>query len=266
MLGTQEAVFRFGDVEVREREFRLIKAGEVIPVEPKAFRVLLFLLHNPQKLIAKEELLNAVWGDTAVSENSLTRSIALLRRLLGEDTHQPHFIETVSTVGYRLICPVEIEESADASSRIQGTAASHQAAEVVPITGDAATEGAQQPGTSAPVTVTTTVRVHPRRRRWPWVLAAGMVAAIGITAAAGWEWSSTPAVLVVTSVEPLTHNGLWKQLLVTDGSRVYFGECVKQHVALAQVSAGGGETSTIPTPFASASLHDMRRTGRACWF
>ena len=89
MLGTQEAVFRFADVEVREREFRLIKAGEVIPVEPKAFRVLLFLLHNPQKLITKEELLTAVWGDTAVSENSLTRSVALLRRLLGDDTPHP---------------------------------------------------------------------------------------------------------------------------------------------------------------------------------
>ena len=60
-------VFRFGDVEVREREFILVKSGEVLPIEPKAFRVLLFLLHNPQKLITKEELLNAVWGETAVS-------------------------------------------------------------------------------------------------------------------------------------------------------------------------------------------------------
>ena len=41
-------VFKFGDVEVREREFRLVKAGEVLPVEPKTFRVLLFLLRNPQ--------------------------------------------------------------------------------------------------------------------------------------------------------------------------------------------------------------------------
>jgi len=55
-------VFRFEDVEVREREFTLTKAGEVVPVEPKAFRVLLFLLHNPQTLITKEELLDAVWG------------------------------------------------------------------------------------------------------------------------------------------------------------------------------------------------------------
>ena len=85
-------------------------AGEVLPVEPKAFRVLLFLLRNPQKLITKEELLNAVWGDAAVTENSLARSIALLRRLLGDDTHNPRYIETVPTVGYRFLCLVDVSE------------------------------------------------------------------------------------------------------------------------------------------------------------
>jgi len=94
-------IFRFADVEVREREFSLVKAGEVLPVEPKAFRVLLILLRNPQKLLPKDELLTAVWGDTAVSENSLARSIALLRRLLGDEARDPRFIETVATVGYR---------------------------------------------------------------------------------------------------------------------------------------------------------------------
>ena len=107
MLATKTSVFRFADVEVREREFSIIKTGEVVSVEPKAFRVLLFLLHNPQTLITKEELLDAVWGDTAVSENSLTRAIALVRRVLDDDPHQPRFIETVSTAGYRFICPVE---------------------------------------------------------------------------------------------------------------------------------------------------------------
>jgi DNA-binding winged helix-turn-helix (wHTH) protein len=60
MMGSKSFVFRFADVEVREREFCLVKAGEVLPVEPKAFRVLLFLLNNPQKLIKKDELLDAV--------------------------------------------------------------------------------------------------------------------------------------------------------------------------------------------------------------
>jgi DNA-binding winged helix-turn-helix (wHTH) protein len=103
-------VFNFADVEVREREFSVIKAGEVLPVEPKAFRVLLFLLRNPHKLITKDQLLDAVWNDISVSENSLTRSIALLRRVLGDDTHEPRYIATVPTVGYRFLCDVQVTD------------------------------------------------------------------------------------------------------------------------------------------------------------
>ena len=113
-------VFRFGDVEVREREFSLTKAGEALPVEPKVFRVLLILLRNPQKLIPKDELLTAVWGDTAVSENSLARSIALLCRLLGDEARTPRFIETVATVGYRFVCKVEASE--DPAGNLEETA------------------------------------------------------------------------------------------------------------------------------------------------
>ena len=43
-MATKSFVFRFADIEVHEREFRLIRAGETLAVEPKAFRVLLFLL------------------------------------------------------------------------------------------------------------------------------------------------------------------------------------------------------------------------------
>ena len=48
-MASKSFVFRFDDVEVREREFTLIKAGKVLTVEPKAFRALLFLLRNPAK-------------------------------------------------------------------------------------------------------------------------------------------------------------------------------------------------------------------------
>jgi Tol biopolymer transport system component/DNA-binding winged helix-turn-helix (wHTH) protein len=103
-------LFRFGDFEVKEREFLLSKGGENISVEPKAFRVLLFLLRNPGRLVKKDEILNAVWDDCSVSDNSLTRSIATLRRLLGDDAREPRFIATVQTIGYRFLCPVEVSE------------------------------------------------------------------------------------------------------------------------------------------------------------
>src|SRR5580658_6080658 len=104
------SVFTFEDVEVREREFLLVKGGKGLPMEPKVFRVLLFLLRNPKRLVTKDEILNAVWNDCAVSDNSLTRSIATLRRLLGDDSREPRFIATVPTVGYRFLCDVVAAE------------------------------------------------------------------------------------------------------------------------------------------------------------
>ena len=108
MIEHKPFVFSFADVEVRESEFCIVKAGEVLPVEPRAFRVLVYLLRNPQRLITKNELLDAVWNDYAVSENSLSRCIALLRRLLGDDTRDPRYIATIPTVGYRFLCDVEV--------------------------------------------------------------------------------------------------------------------------------------------------------------
>jgi TolB-like protein/DNA-binding winged helix-turn-helix (wHTH) protein len=105
-------VFSFGEFEVREREFLLISAREPVAVEPKAFRVLLFLLRNPGRLIRKDEIVNAVWDDCSVSDNSLTRSIATLRRLLCDDSRYPRYIATVPTIGYRFLCPVDVSEEA----------------------------------------------------------------------------------------------------------------------------------------------------------
>jgi DNA-binding winged helix-turn-helix (wHTH) protein len=108
--GDLGACIIFADVEVREREFCIVRAGKVLPVEPKAFRVLLFLLRSPRRLIAKDELLDALWNDCSVPEKSLTRSIGLLSRLLGDDIHEPRYIATVFTIGYRFFCDVKAAE------------------------------------------------------------------------------------------------------------------------------------------------------------
>jgi Tol biopolymer transport system component/DNA-binding winged helix-turn-helix (wHTH) protein len=109
--------FRFADIEVLEPELRVVRSGEPLAIEPKAFRVLLYVLRHAGQLVPKEELLTAVWGDTAVTDNSLTRAVALLRRLLDDDPHNPRYIETVATAGYRFICPVEAGGIADVVTR-----------------------------------------------------------------------------------------------------------------------------------------------------
>ena len=104
----RNCIFRFADVEVDESNFSVTKAGEPLPLEPKVFKVLQFLLHHPGRVVTKDELLDAVWSDTSVSESSLTRSVATLRRLLGDDIHEPRYIATVPTVGYRFLCEVQV--------------------------------------------------------------------------------------------------------------------------------------------------------------
>src|SRR5215469_16692689 len=103
----KSSVFKFEDVEVRENDYALTRAGATVKMEPTAFRVLLYLLRNPGRLVTKDEIMAAVWHDTAVSDNSLTRSVATLRRVLEDDSREPRYIATVQTLGYRFLAPVE---------------------------------------------------------------------------------------------------------------------------------------------------------------
>jgi TolB-like protein/DNA-binding winged helix-turn-helix (wHTH) protein len=175
MMTDKSFVFSFDDVEVREREFSITKGGKALALEPKAFRALLFLLHNPQKLISKDELLNSVWGNTAVTEASLTRSIWLVRNVLGDDTRNPRYIETVPTVGYRFIAPV-VERIEPSGSEV---------AEVAP--------GGSSPGTpdGGPGTRTPA-------RRWIW-MSMTAVALLAVVAVWGVRHRSvTPRIRSVT--------------------------------------------------------------------
>src|SRR5438128_1354141 len=72
-------VFEFDDVRVEPKAFRVLKAGGPVPLEPKAFDLLAFLIENRGRLVEKHELLAAVWKETVVSENAMTRVVAQLR-------------------------------------------------------------------------------------------------------------------------------------------------------------------------------------------
>jgi TolB-like protein/DNA-binding winged helix-turn-helix (wHTH) protein len=100
-------IFRFDRFQADDTAFRLIADGAPVSLEPKALRLLLYLIQNRGRLVRKQELLDAVWGDAAVTENALTRSVGLLRKTLDDDSREPRFIETVPTAGYRFIAQVD---------------------------------------------------------------------------------------------------------------------------------------------------------------
>lgn len=184
-------VFRFGEFEVREREFLLFRAGEAVPVEPKAYRVLLFLLQNQGRLVKKDEILNAVWDDCSVSDNSLTRSIATLRRLLGDDPREPHYIATVQTVGYRFLCAVEVSNGLPGWPTVSGSLPE-----------------------SDPETTPATPADDRSRSRWPVVALAAVV----LLLAAGWimEHSLSSRAVKAPSPKPGTLSSRIRTVLLTN--------------------------------------------------
>jgi DNA-binding winged helix-turn-helix (wHTH) protein len=107
-------VYLFNHFELREKDFCLYEKGERTALEPKALRVLLLLVSKAGHLVEKEYLLETVWNDTFVEENTLTRTILVLRRALGDNRRDRILIETVPTKGYRFVAEVrQVPEEGD---------------------------------------------------------------------------------------------------------------------------------------------------------
>jgi Tol biopolymer transport system component/DNA-binding winged helix-turn-helix (wHTH) protein len=99
--------YRWDDFVLDRDGYRLEKAGSPVQLEPKAINLLLLFVDRPGHLFSKQEIFEAVWPDTAVTDHALTRVIAQLRRGLGDEAREAKYIETVPTRGYRWIRPLE---------------------------------------------------------------------------------------------------------------------------------------------------------------
>ena len=106
--GVTSALLRRFAADPDRRELR--RGDEVLHLHPRAFDTLVDLLRHPGRVLAKDELLQAVWADVSVGDNNLAQSIREIREALGDQVHQPRFIRTVPRKGY-LFLPVVREET-----------------------------------------------------------------------------------------------------------------------------------------------------------
>src|SRR5258708_34397178 len=95
-------LYRFGQFMLDSDRRTLSRADSPISLTPKAFDVLLFLAQNSNRLVAKEELLQAVWGDAFVEEGNLTQYISHLRKALGDTSEHTRLIATMTRNGARV--------------------------------------------------------------------------------------------------------------------------------------------------------------------
>jgi len=101
-------IFRFGDCEIDSGRYELRRAGAPVAIEPKVLDLLLHLVHERDRLVPKQELLDAVWPGVHVTESTLTRAVSLARGAVGDSAQTHAVVETVSGRGYRWKAPVEV--------------------------------------------------------------------------------------------------------------------------------------------------------------
>jgi WD40 repeat protein/DNA-binding winged helix-turn-helix (wHTH) protein len=98
--------FRLGAWLVEPQLNRLTKDGESTQIERRMMDVLVCLASHAGELVSRRQITDIVWATEYITEKTLTRAVAELRRTLGDDAREPHFIETIHGKGYRLIAPV----------------------------------------------------------------------------------------------------------------------------------------------------------------
>jgi DNA-binding winged helix-turn-helix (wHTH) protein len=107
-ISPQSPIYRVAGVEVDTSRARTTVGGEPVTMRNKTYRVLLFLLERPDRIVSREELIEGVWNGTAVSDDVLIRCVAELRKVFGDDPKNPAVLKTFPRMGYGIIAPVTL--------------------------------------------------------------------------------------------------------------------------------------------------------------
>lgn len=111
-MGTvaKAAHFRLGEWLVVPQECRLVSDGASHAIEPKLMDVLVFLCERAGEVVSAEELLIALWRGSFYGDNPVHKSIAHLRRFLGDSATQPSYIATIRKRGYQVVAKVNFPQ------------------------------------------------------------------------------------------------------------------------------------------------------------
>ena len=132
----------FDRVEIDLLGHRLYVDGEEVPLERKAFAVLVLLAGEPGRVFSRDEILDAVWEHRHVTPGVLNRIITLLRHALGETAGDHRYLQTVHGVGYRLDAQVRRRHQRESTPAPSGGAGPGAEAAGSPEHGDAIPDAA----------------------------------------------------------------------------------------------------------------------------
>ena len=122
--------FRFADFEIDVARHELRRAGAVVHIEPQVFDLIVLLVKNRERIVSKDELIEAIWQGRIISEAALSSRISAARRALGDSGNDQSLIRTLHKRGSRFVG--DVEEVAAAAAIAGGEAAAQPAAKDAP--------------------------------------------------------------------------------------------------------------------------------------
>jgi DNA-binding winged helix-turn-helix (wHTH) protein/tetratricopeptide (TPR) repeat protein/TolB-like protein len=140
----------FGPFVLEPETGRLYRGDHVIPLAPKPFETLLYLVRRPGRVVSKAELMETLWHDTYVTEDVLVQSMVEVRRALGDQAKTPRYVQTLPRRGYQFVeavrelepaLPPAPEPSADPPSATAPSAQREPSAPAPLAAGEGATNG-----------------------------------------------------------------------------------------------------------------------------
>jgi DNA-binding winged helix-turn-helix (wHTH) protein/TolB-like protein len=103
--------YEFDSFRIDPEERVLMQGGTPIPLNPKAFEILVILVQHSERVVLKDDLMKQLWPDSFVEEANLTQNIFMLRKALGESGRSYRYIVTIPGRGYRFATKVtEVSE------------------------------------------------------------------------------------------------------------------------------------------------------------
>jgi DNA-binding winged helix-turn-helix (wHTH) protein/TolB-like protein/Flp pilus assembly protein TadD len=108
MASPIKQLYEFGPFLLDGQERLLLRDGQVVSLTPKSFETLLALVERGGRIATKDELMQKVWPESFVEENTLNQNISALRKILGDAGDGQKYIETVPRRGYRFVASVRV--------------------------------------------------------------------------------------------------------------------------------------------------------------
>jgi TolB-like protein len=132
--GWEPRILRFDGYEIDTARFELRRHGRRVPLEPRAFDLLLLLARNRRRTVTKDEIFGALWADRIVSDAALSSQVKAVRQALGDDGTAQHTIATVHGRGFRFVRPLDPPAAAsDAAAQAPRRTAGRPVVAVLPL-------------------------------------------------------------------------------------------------------------------------------------